>query len=175
MDDLGHRARRQSVDDRLCRCVSCRAAGEARPYASRPATRHGPFGCSSCRASCHGVTPSLQRNSAREAGGTRIRGAAPARAWTVAALAAEAGASRSAFARRFTALVGEPPLTYLTHWRMALATELLCAAPVLTVAAVARRVGYRDSFAFSVAFKRVRGISPSTVSTRPAQADPTPS
>jgi AraC-like DNA-binding protein len=86
---------------------------------------------------------------------------APARAWTVAALAEGAGVSRAALARRFTTLVGEPPLTYLTSWRMTLAADLL-RAPGATIASVARRVGYTDSFAFSSAFKRVRGVRPST-------------
>ncbi|ASO20422.1 AraC-like DNA-binding protein [Actinoalloteichus hoggarensis] len=94
--------------------------------------------------------------------GTVLRAvhAEPARHWTVATMAAEAAVSRAAFARRFTALVGEPPSTYLTTWRMALAAELL-ATPELTIAAVARRVGYTDPFAFSTAFTRVRGITPS--------------
>lgn len=86
----------------------------------------------------------------------------PARPWTVASLAAEAGLSRAAFARRFTALVGRPPLAYLTEWRMVLAADLL-RAPGASVAAVARKVGYSDGFAFSNAFKRVRGVAPSEV------------
>ncbi|MFI9809040.1 AraC family transcriptional regulator [Streptomyces sp. NPDC052301] len=84
----------------------------------------------------------------------------PARRWTVAGLAARVGMSRAAFAARFTALVGEPPLTYLTDWRMTLAADLLRDAET-TVAAVAHEVGYEDPFAFSVAFKRTRGVSPS--------------
>ncbi|MBD2900600.1 AraC family transcriptional regulator [Spirillospora sp. NPDC000708] len=84
----------------------------------------------------------------------------PARRWTVAALAAEAGMSRASFAARFTGLVGEPPLTYLTGWRMTLAADLLRDTDA-TVAAVGREVGYEDAFAFSVAFKRARGVSPS--------------
>lgn len=68
--------------------------------------------------------------------------------------------SRAGFARRFSELVGEPPLGYLTGWRMALAADLL-RRPDANVAAVARRVGYGDSFAFSTAFKRVRGARPS--------------
>lgn len=84
----------------------------------------------------------------------------PGRRWTVAALAAEAGMSRASFAARFTGLVGEPPLTYLTGWRMALAADLLRDTDA-TVAAIGREVGYEDAFAFSVAFKRARGVSPS--------------
>ncbi|MBW8792132.1 MAG: helix-turn-helix transcriptional regulator, partial [Streptomyces sp.] len=84
----------------------------------------------------------------------------PARRWTVAELAARVGQSRATFAARFTRAVGEPPLTYLTGWRMALAADLLRDTEE-TVAAVAREVGYEDAFAFSVAFKRARGVSPS--------------
>ncbi|WP_433357417.1 AraC family transcriptional regulator [Microtetraspora malaysiensis] len=84
----------------------------------------------------------------------------PAHRWTVAALAAKVGMSRAAFAARFTSLVGEPPLTYLTSWRMTLAADLLRDTEA-TVATVARTVGYEDAFAFSVAFKRARGVSPS--------------
>ncbi|MFF7249096.1 AraC family transcriptional regulator [Embleya sp. NPDC008237] len=93
---------------------------------------------------------------------------APARPWTIAALAAEAGVSRTSLAERFTTRVGKPPLTYLTEWRMALAADLLTERDA-TVAAVARRVGYADPFAFSTAFKRVRGLSPTAYrSTRAA-------
>ncbi|MEV4357221.1 AraC family transcriptional regulator [Nonomuraea sp. NPDC049625] len=84
----------------------------------------------------------------------------PAHRWTVAELAAKVGMSRAAFAARFTGLVGEPPLTYLTGWRMALAADLLRDTEA-TVATVARQVGYEDAFAFSVAFKRARALSPS--------------
>ncbi|MFD7505319.1 AraC family transcriptional regulator [Streptomyces sp. NPDC059850] len=83
----------------------------------------------------------------------------PAHPWTVAGLAAKAGVSRAALARRFTALVGEPPMAYLTGWRLALAADLL-REPDATLAAVARRVGYGSAFALSTAFKRERGISP---------------
>ncbi len=84
----------------------------------------------------------------------------PALPWTVARLAARAGVSRSAFARRFTTLVGQPPLAYLTQWRMTVAADLLV-EPEATIAEVARRVGYADAFNFSAAFKRVKGTSPS--------------
>ncbi|MGP3969243.1 cupin domain-containing protein [Streptomyces sp. 6N223] len=84
----------------------------------------------------------------------------PAHPWTVSALAARAGVSRAGLARRFAALVGEPPMTYLTGWRLALAAELL-REPDTTLDAVARRVGYGSAFALSAAFKRERGVSPS--------------
>jgi AraC-like DNA-binding protein len=62
-------------------------------------------------------------------------------------------------ARRFTDLVGEPPMSYLTGWRLTLAADLL-REPEATIGAVARQVGYGSPFALSTAFKRVRGISP---------------
>jgi AraC-like DNA-binding protein len=83
----------------------------------------------------------------------------PAHPWTVAALAGQIGLSRAALARRFTELVGEPPMSYLTGWRLALAADLL-REPEATVDAVARQVGYGSGFALSAAFKRVRGVSP---------------
>ncbi|NUV68970.1 AraC family transcriptional regulator [Streptomyces sp. CAI-121] len=84
----------------------------------------------------------------------------PAHPWTTAELAGRAGVSRTTLAKRFTELVGDGPVAYLTEWRMTLAADLLT-RPELTVAAVARRVGYADAFGFSAAFKRVRGESPS--------------
>jgi AraC-like DNA-binding protein len=83
----------------------------------------------------------------------------PAHPWTVAELARETGASRAALARRFTELVGEPPMAFLTGWRIALAADLLL-EPGATVGSVARAVGYGSPFALSTAFKRVRGVSP---------------
>jgi AraC-like DNA-binding protein len=83
----------------------------------------------------------------------------PAHPWTVAGLASSAGTSRAALARRFHQLVGEPPMTFLTGWRLTLAADLLL-EPDTTVGAVARRVGYGSPFAFSTAFKRRFGISP---------------
>lgn len=93
----------------------------------------------------------------------------PARPWTVADLAARTGVSRAALGRRFTELVGEPPMAYLTGWRLALAADLL-REPDATIAAVARRVGYGSPFALSAAFKRVRGISPQQYRERTAAA-----
>ncbi|WP_432135761.1 MULTISPECIES: AraC family transcriptional regulator [unclassified Streptomyces] len=83
----------------------------------------------------------------------------PARPWTVAALAAEAGVSRAALGRRFTDLVGEPPMTHLTGWRLALAADRLRDTED-TIGAIARQVGYGSAFALSAAFKRVHGVSP---------------
>jgi len=83
----------------------------------------------------------------------------PEHPWTVAELAARAGVSRAAFARRFADLVGEPPMAFLTSWRIALAADLLL-DPEATIGSVARRVGYATPFALSAAFKRERGVSP---------------
>ncbi|MEV7884677.1 cupin domain-containing protein [Streptomyces sp. NPDC002817] len=83
----------------------------------------------------------------------------PAHPWTVASLAAKAGVSRAALARRFTELVGEPPMTYLTGWRLALAADRLRDSDA-TLDAIARQVGYGSAFALSSAFKRVYGVSP---------------
>ena len=83
----------------------------------------------------------------------------PAHSWTVAELARETGVSRAALARRFHELVGEPPMTFLTNWRIALAADLLL-EPGATIGSVAHQVGYGSPFALSAAFKRLRGVSP---------------
>ncbi|MDG4784754.1 AraC family transcriptional regulator [Micromonospora sp. WMMD1102] len=83
----------------------------------------------------------------------------PARPWTVATLAAEAGLSRAPFARRFSTLLGRPPLAYLTWWRMTLAARLLRESDA-PLTAIAGRVGYSSEFAFGAAFKRRYGIAP---------------
>ena len=85
----------------------------------------------------------------------------PAHPWTVANLAAAVGSSRAAFARRFTELVGEPPIAFLTSWRLAQAADLLRSSQS-TIAAVAKQVGYSTAFALSSAFKRAYGVSPNT-------------
>ncbi|WP_280295989.1 AraC family transcriptional regulator [Nocardia abscessus] len=84
----------------------------------------------------------------------------PAHPWTVAELASKVGVSRAALARRFTALVGEPPMSYLTGWRIDSAANLLRETDH-TVGTIARKVGYANAFALSVAFKRLRGTRPS--------------
>ncbi|MFI9506603.1 AraC family transcriptional regulator [Nocardia sp. NPDC052566] len=83
----------------------------------------------------------------------------PAHGWTVAGLAEAVGVSRAALARRFTDLVGEPPMAFLTEWRLALAADLLQESEA-TVESIARQVGYGSAFALSTAFKRHFGISP---------------
>jgi AraC-like DNA-binding protein len=83
----------------------------------------------------------------------------PSRQWTVAELGVRAGLSRAAFARRFTALIGQPPLTYLTWWRLTLAARLLRESDT-PLSTVAREVGYASEFAFAHAFKRQYGQPP---------------
>ena len=83
----------------------------------------------------------------------------PQRNWSVAALAREVGMSRSIFAAKFNTLVGAPPLTYLTRWRLWQASMLLSEGN-LSVGETALRVGYDSEAAFSKAFKRHFGQSP---------------
>lgn len=89
----------------------------------------------------------------------------PEAPWTVASLACEVGVSRPTLARHFTAIMGEGPMGYLAGWRMALAADLL-AGPGATVTGVANRLGYATPFAFSAAFKRSVGVSPSQYAAR---------
>ncbi len=86
----------------------------------------------------------------------------PERDWRVETLAREAGMSRSGFSARFTALVGEPALQYLTGLRMQLAYRELRQTSD-TLARIAERVGYRSEPAFNRAFKRVVGLPPGAV------------
>ena len=83
----------------------------------------------------------------------------PAQPWSVATLARETAMSRSAFAARFTELVGEPVMKYVTRWRMQVALDWLRTDEV-PVAALATRLGYDSEAAFSRAFKRTIGMSP---------------
>ena len=83
----------------------------------------------------------------------------PQRDWSVASLAKEVSMSRSAFAARFTDLVGESAMKYVTRWRMHVALDLM-RSEGLTVSAVAERVGYDSEASFSRAFKRVMGSPP---------------
>ncbi|MGW5162161.1 AraC family transcriptional regulator [Nonomuraea wenchangensis] len=83
----------------------------------------------------------------------------PDRPWTVESLGRAAGMSRAAFSARFTALVGRPPLTYLTWWRMTIAARQLRESD-LGLARIAAGVGYSSEFAFGTAFKRAYGTAP---------------
>lgn len=93
---------------------------------------------------------------------------APSRRWTVEELAAQAGTSRSVLAERFAHFVGQPPMQYLTQWRMQLATRLLAEPGARKVAAVAEAVGYESEAAFSRAFKKWVGMAPATWRVREA-------
>jgi AraC-like DNA-binding protein len=86
----------------------------------------------------------------------------PSRAWTVASLADELAMSRSAFAARFTELVDEPVMQYVTRWRMQVAVNSLKEEGA-TVAELANRLGYRSEAAFARAFKRVIGVPPGAI------------
>ena len=83
----------------------------------------------------------------------------PERDWSLVGLAAEANMSRSAFARRFRDLVGKTPLSYLRRLRMIRAAEMV-AATTAPLYQIANRVGYSSNSAFSKAFHREMGLSP---------------
>ncbi len=84
---------------------------------------------------------------------------APSQRWSVETLAARAGMSRSVFAERFKATVGETPMGYLTRWRMLLAADRLATSKA-AVSTIALSLGYESESAFSTAFKRTMGCSP---------------
>jgi AraC-like DNA-binding protein len=79
--------------------------------------------------------------------------------WTLATLASEVGVSRSALAERFTRYLSEPPMTYLTRWRLQLAARALTGTP-RGVAEIASNIGYESEAAFNRAFKREFGLPP---------------
>lgn len=99
----------------------------------------------------------------------------PERAWSVETLGRELGMSRSLFAQRFQAVVGQTPLEYLTHWRMYRAAERLAEGPI-ALPALAASVGYRSEVSFAKAFKRWAGRSPAqyrrSVAPQPQPASP---
>ena len=119
----------------VLRAWFARPGGRARPAGTAPT----PTRSSAARCGCCTTTPPSRGRSRR---------------WP-----REAGVSRAALARRFNELVGEPPMAFLTGWRIALAADLLL-EPGATVGSVAAQVGYGSPFALSTAFKRLRGISP---------------
>ena len=83
----------------------------------------------------------------------------PGRNWTLEDLAREVASSRSSLSRRFTELVGQPPMQYLTNWRMQVAANLLVERND-KVASIAEEVGYDSEAAFSRAFKKATGLAP---------------
>lgn len=84
---------------------------------------------------------------------------APAERWSVRTMAAAAGMSRTAFAVRFQAIVGMPPMSFVTRWRMELAADALRHSQQ-RVAEIAYSVGYSSEASFSTAFKKAMGCSP---------------
>lgn len=90
---------------------------------------------------------------------------APERRWSVARLAGAVGLSRAAFARRFATLVGEPPLAYLTRWRMIRAATLLRDGDE-PLSVIAGRVGYDSEFSFARTFRRAHGQPPGRYRTQ---------
>ncbi|WP_434453348.1 helix-turn-helix transcriptional regulator [Lentzea sp. E54] len=94
----------------------------------------------------------------------------PAHRWTVTELAERAGMSKTAFARRFTALAGQSPIAYVTWWRLSVGARMLLDGEE-TLASVARRVGYTSEFAFATAFKREFGVAPGRFRRRSAHLD----
>ncbi|MDR6505753.1 AraC family transcriptional regulator [Arthrobacter oryzae] len=95
----------------------------------------------------------------------------PAEPWTVAELARRAHVSRATMAARFHTAVGQPPMAYLTAWRLALAADRL-AASLATTAVIAAEVGYSNAFTFSAAFSRVYGVSPTSYRRSAQNTDP---
>ena len=104
----------------------------------------------------------------------RLLQESPAEAWTIGALASQTRVSRATLARRFAEVVGQPPMEFLTEWRLTLAADLIL-DPRETVGSVARAVGYSSPYALSAAFKRVRGVSPHEhrIAQRPVTAEAT--
>jgi AraC-like DNA-binding protein len=94
----------------------------------------------------------------------------PGRAWTVASLAQRAGVSRTVFAERFTRLLGEAPLTYVSRCRMQLGARLLETTDD-TVLQVALNAGYESEAAFNRAFKREFALPPARYRSQRRAAD----
>lgn len=113
------------------------------------------------------ATPGLLRGLADARIGPALRAmhANPHRSWTIPALAAEAGLSRSSFFTRFNQVVGMPPMGYLLHWRMTLAKHMLRSGRH-TIADISTRIGYGSPSAFSTAFSRHVGASPARYAAR---------
>ena len=93
----------------------------------------------------------------------------PARPWTLADLAKEAGVSRSVLAERFRHYLGEPPMAYLTRWRLQLGAQMLVSTNY-SVAQIAGEVGYESEAAFNRAFKREFAIPPARFRTKSRSA-----
>jgi AraC-like DNA-binding protein len=84
----------------------------------------------------------------------------PQKDWDLRSLSRIAGMSRSSFASQFSALIGQPPLSYLSYWRMQIAAQLIRQQLGMNMSEISREVGYLSEHAFSKAFKRHHGVSP---------------
>jgi AraC-like DNA-binding protein len=89
----------------------------------------------------------------------RLLHSGPAHPWTLEELARESASSRSNVAKQFALLVGQPPMQYLTQWRMQVAANLLTQSGA-KIAAIGAEVGYDSEAAFSRAFKKATGLAP---------------
>jgi AraC-like DNA-binding protein len=98
----------------------------------------------------------------------------PAHPWTIAALAQEAGVSRSVLAERFRHYLNEPPMAYLTRWRLQLGAQMLSSTSY-SVAQIAAEVGYESEAAFNRAFKREFTVPPARFRTQSRSAHATSS
>jgi transcriptional regulator GlxA family with amidase domain len=85
----------------------------------------------------------------------------PANGWTIEELGRQVGLSRSALHERFAEMIGQPPMQYLTHWRVQLASRMLRETPA-SVLSIAAKVGYDSEAGFGRVFKRVVGVPPAT-------------
>ncbi|MFC8934337.1 helix-turn-helix transcriptional regulator [Rhodococcus sp. NPDC057135] len=90
----------------------------------------------------------------------------PGKKWTLPAMSAIAGMSRSMFVSEFKSSVGEPPMQHLRRWRLALVADSLIVDPTLTLDRLAKKTGYSDAFNLSTAFKTHYGVSPSQYPSR---------
>jgi len=113
-------------------------------------------GCAGKGCRAHGWLQALADAKIGEA--LRMIHSAPQQEWTVESLASAVAMSRSAFAARFNELVGEPPLRYVTAWRMNKASHMLLRGD--PIGAIAQAVGYETDAAFGKAFKKFMGIAP---------------
>jgi transcriptional regulator GlxA family with amidase domain len=94
----------------------------------------------------------------------------PAHPWTIASLAKEAGISRSVLAERFRHYLNQPPMAYLTRWRLQLGAQML-ASTSHSVAQIAAEVGYESEAAFNRAFKREFKLPPARFRSQSKPAD----